>query len=66
MKQAFARVCCPALTGWITWLVAPLRSLRELRRLAPPKPLSSYMLRDIGLADDAHGDHLYGNFRRRW
>jgi hypothetical protein len=66
MKQAFARVCSPTLMGWIAWLVAPLRSLRELRRLAPPKPLSPYMLRDIGLGDDARDDPLYGSTRRRW
>jgi hypothetical protein len=71
MKLAIASTPCPVVSGWIARLLAPLGRRRDVRRRGRADMLSSHTRRDIGLhnmglGDDARGDPLYGNARRRW
>jgi hypothetical protein len=70
MKQAIARASCQSMPGWFARLFASFGGCRDARRRGRADMLSSHMQRDIGLhhaglADDAHGDPLYGSVRRR-
>lgn len=66
MKLAIASTPCPVVSGWITRLLAPFGRRRDAHRRGRADMLSSHVRRDIGLVDDARGDPLYGNVRRRW
>lgn len=65
MKQAILRASCPFAPGWFARLLTPFGRRRDARRRGRADMLSSHMRRDIGLADDARGDPLYGSVRRR-
>ncbi len=65
MKLAITCTPCPFVSGWISRLLAPFGHRRGARRGGRADRLSSHMLRDIGLNDDARGDPLYGKVRRR-
>jgi hypothetical protein len=65
MKQAIARASGPVLPGWFARLLTPFGRRRDTRHRGRADMLSSHMRRDIGLADDARGDPLYGRVRRR-
>ena len=65
MKQAIARASCPFAPGWFARLLTPFARQRDVRHRGRADTLSRHMRRDIGLADDARGNPLYGNVRRK-
>ncbi len=66
MKQAIECTCRPFVLGWFARLLAPFGARRDAHHKGRADRLSSHMLRDIGLSDEARGDPLYGGTRRRW
>ncbi|HWA51378.1 MAG TPA: hypothetical protein VG742_24120 [Dongiaceae bacterium] len=69
MKQVIECPSPPGPFGWATRLFAVFVHRYRAHRRGHADLLSDHMLRDLGLhnmPDEARGDPLYGNVRRRW